>query len=439
MIAFRPRQFLLACVLAIASSVLILPSTALAQNQPPVADAGPDQRIYTGDSAALNGSAYDPDGHPIVEWIWTMEATPDNAQWTLLDASMPNAVLTASTPGQYLLSLTVGDAQGGLSVPDFVTVTVADNLPPVAIATADKTSGPAPLTVQFNGSPSYDPEGKPLRKYFWDFGDGFDAYGAVPPPHTYTMPGTYTLAILGVTDERGAVGSDVIIITVTQPGNNAPVASPTITPQTGTGPVPLTVQFVANASDPDGDPLTYLWSFGDGTTSKAAKVTHTYYTAATFTVSLTVSDGKDSIVRPLTIVASPINEIDVDKLDIRFKSRQGVLADVKLQSELRAGIPAAAEVIALTIDGDPVFSAPLASFTPEKAAGMPTKYRLKGKDLFVELDFAKRRFTVTGKQVMLPNFDAANGVEVVLKFGATAAVDNVPATDHDGKRHYKFK
>jgi PKD repeat protein len=241
-----------------------------------------------------------------------------------------------------------------------------------------------------------------------------------------------------VTDERGAVGSDTLVITVNEPGNpHAPVASPTATPQSG--PVPLTVKFEANASDPDGDRLTYAWDFGDGTTSKAAKVTHTYYSAATFAVSLTVSDGKDSIVRPLTIVASPINEIDVDKLDIHFKSKQGVLADVKLQSELRAGIPPSGEVIALTIDGDPVFAAPLSSFQPDKAAGMPTKYKLKAKDLFVELDFAKRRFSVVGKAVMLPNFDAANGVEVVLKIGAAAAVDNVPATDHNGDRHYKYK
>ena len=52
------------------------------------------------------------------------------------------------------------------SVPDVITVTVADNLPPVAIATADKTDGPAPLTVQFDGSQSYDPEGKPLAEYY---------------------------------------------------------------------------------------------------------------------------------------------------------------------------------------------------------------------------------------------------------------------------------
>ena len=39
--------------------------TALAQNSPPVADAGPLQTIYLGDVAALHGTATDPDGDAI--------------------------------------------------------------------------------------------------------------------------------------------------------------------------------------------------------------------------------------------------------------------------------------------------------------------------------------------------------------------------------------
>jgi len=46
--------------------VLLLPAAALAQNQPPVADAGPDQTIFLNESVTLQGSATDPDGHPIV-------------------------------------------------------------------------------------------------------------------------------------------------------------------------------------------------------------------------------------------------------------------------------------------------------------------------------------------------------------------------------------
>ena len=56
---------------------------------------------------------------------------------------------------------------------------------------------------------------------------------------------------------------------------------------------PLTVHFSsAGSSDPDGDPLTYRWDFGDGTTSTSANPTRTYEKPGVFTVRLTVSDGQ---------------------------------------------------------------------------------------------------------------------------------------------------
>jgi uncharacterized repeat protein (TIGR01451 family) len=74
------------------------------------------------------------------------------------------------------------------------------NQPPIASATGSSTNGPAPLTVNFDGSGSSDPEGEPLT-YAWDLdGDGaFDDSTAVHPTHTYTQPGTYK-ARLRVTD-----------------------------------------------------------------------------------------------------------------------------------------------------------------------------------------------------------------------------------------------
>jgi hypothetical protein len=49
----------------------------------------------------------------------------------------------------------------------------------------------------------------------------------------------------------------------------------------------------SGSSDPDGDALTYVWSFGDGKTGVGAEVLHTYVSAAStpYVVALTVSDG----------------------------------------------------------------------------------------------------------------------------------------------------
>jgi PKD repeat protein len=49
------------------------------------------------------------------------------------------------------------------------------------------------------------------------------------------------------------------------------------------------------ASDPDNDPLTYAWDFGDGGQATGQGVMHVYRSAGTFTAKVTVSDGKKSV------------------------------------------------------------------------------------------------------------------------------------------------
>ncbi|MFW6690105.1 PQQ-dependent sugar dehydrogenase [Streptomyces sp. MAR4 CNX-425] len=58
------------------------------------------------------------------------------------------------------------------------------------------------------------------------------------------------------------------------------------------GQAPLTVAFSsAGSSDPDGDPLSFAWDFGDGTSSTEANPTHTYTANGQYTATLTLSDG----------------------------------------------------------------------------------------------------------------------------------------------------
>ncbi len=58
------------------------------------------------------------------------------------------------------------------------------------------------------------------------------------------------------------------------------------------GTAPFTVNFVGNNSrDPDGLIASYLWDFGDGTTSILSNVTKTYQAAGNYTVKLTVTDN----------------------------------------------------------------------------------------------------------------------------------------------------
>jgi PKD repeat protein len=66
---------------------------------------------------------------------------------------------------------------------------------------------------------------------------------------------------------------------------------------------PLTVNFSsAGSSDPEGQPLGYSWTFGDGTSSTAANPSHTYAARGRYTVRLTTSDGNSTTAAdPLTI------------------------------------------------------------------------------------------------------------------------------------------
>lgn len=76
-------------------------------------------------------------------------------------------------------------------------------------------------------------------------------------------------------------------------GNLPPVVSASANPVKG--PTPLTVNFSSNgSSDPEGQPLTYSWSFGDGVTSTQANPSHTYTVAGPYQARLTVSDGVNS-------------------------------------------------------------------------------------------------------------------------------------------------
>ena len=84
--------------------------------------------------------------------------------------------------------------------------------------------------------------------------------------------------------------------------NQAPVALSSATPTTGTAPLEVTFSS-AGTNDPEGQPLTYTWDFGDGFSSSAANPVHTYTNVGNFTVRLTVSDGEISTLSdPIQII-----------------------------------------------------------------------------------------------------------------------------------------
>jgi PKD repeat protein len=98
--------------------------------------------------------------------------------------------------------------------------------------------------------------------------------------------GDYIVNFLAVDDR--SLNAAPLSISITVPANQPPVA------RAGgpySGHEGTAVSFDGTASsDPDGDPLTYAWNFGDGNTGSGATPQHTYADDGTYTVSLTVTD-----------------------------------------------------------------------------------------------------------------------------------------------------
>ena len=97
---------------------------------------------------------------------------------------------------------------------------------PIAVVSANPTSGTTPLTVGFSSQGSYDPDGT-IASYAWNFGDGTATSNQANPSHTYNTVGSYT-ATLTVTDNKGATNSKSVGISVQAPPQQPPTANYTL-------------------------------------------------------------------------------------------------------------------------------------------------------------------------------------------------------------------
>ncbi|MGI8948364.1 MAG: PQQ-dependent sugar dehydrogenase [Ornithinimicrobium sp.] len=160
--------------------------------------------------------------------IWAMfkgaNGLPDPQQRATFVAGAENPVGLKIGPGGDLFYV---DFSGGTirRVEHF-----AANTPPKAAATATPTSGPTPLTVNFDGTKSTDADAGDTLSYAWDL-DGDGAYNdstSPKPSRTYTTTGNRNVG-LKVTDSRGAsdtldqplvisAGNSPPTATITQPG-----------------------------------------------------------------------------------------------------------------------------------------------------------------------------------------------------------------------------
>ncbi len=131
-----------------------------------------------------------------------------------------------------------------------------------AVASANPTSGPVPLTVQFDSTGTQPAQPGDILTYAWDLdGDGeFDDSTGAQPSFTYLSAGTFAARLRVADDHGGFHVSDPILI---QPGNQAPTAT-ILTPSSSlTWRVGDLISFSGEGTDPqDGAlaPTELSWS-----------------------------------------------------------------------------------------------------------------------------------------------------------------------------------
>lgn len=210
--------------------------------------------FYTGTSypAQYRGALFFSDYSRQCIWAFGKDAggNPDPAVRTVFATGAGTAISLRAGPGDDLFF--IDHAVGRVRRIRYYT---SAQQPPVPVVSADRTAGPAPLAVRFDGSGSYDPDnGDRIVGFAWDLdGDGaFDDSTAQTPTYSYQAAGRYSVR-LRVTDSRGDFAdSDPVVIFA---GESAPVVTIS-SPSTATKwKVNDTIAFAGGATDGQGAPL----------------------------------------------------------------------------------------------------------------------------------------------------------------------------------------
>jgi PKD repeat protein len=224
--------------------------------------------------------------------------------WDFGDGTTGSGVIPAAhtytSCGSYVVKLTVTDYWGNKGYATVIINVGETGGPNVVITVTPGTTGTAPFTVYFDASGTTFETGCGVETatYSWNFGDGGTGTG-VTPSHTYTSNGVYTV-ILTVTDSAGNVGYGSVIITVGVAGAVNAVINTTPDPPTGTAPFTVGLDASESTTSTSGATIVkYTWDFDAGIPLQQEftgdppipVTTHTYNSAGTYLVKLTVEDS----------------------------------------------------------------------------------------------------------------------------------------------------
>ena len=204
----------------------------------PIAEAGPNQTVFSGKTVMLDGTGSTVDSHrTIMSYRWDRTGGTAGADVTLSDAGAAQPTFTAdllmgdAEDVIHEFQLIITDSQGVDSAADTVTITVTvPNVPPTAIIGADQTV-PSGSLVSIYGNDSMDSDGGSIVAYAWRRTGGTGTTvlmnGSSPDHQVFRadtlasgdMDVTHIFELI-VTDNEGAKSSPVLLTITVAAGSD---------------------------------------------------------------------------------------------------------------------------------------------------------------------------------------------------------------------------
>jgi PKD repeat protein len=191
-----------------------------------------------------------------------------------------NPLHTYAVSGTYTVCLVANSPCG--SDTTCQTVTIVCDPPTISFTALTNTSLTAVFTSTVTGS------GNLILT--WTFGDG-NTSNVANPTYTYAAPGNYLVCLIA----SGPCGADTVC-------GSVDVFCPPLVAMWGAAGTFPTILFHDQSA---GSPSAWLWDFGDGGTSALQHPSHTYATAGTYNVCLTIQDScsQDSTCQSVDVLA----------------------------------------------------------------------------------------------------------------------------------------
>ncbi|BAV05598.1 gliding motility-associated C-terminal domain-containing protein [Filimonas lacunae] len=206
----------------------------------------------------------------------TSAPAPVSSTWSFGDNSSytgNNAVHTFANPGNYTVTLYTSFGTCTDSVKKVINVS---NKPISAFSASGTTTAcTAPATVSFTNNASG------AASYIWYFGDATTSFDP-NPVHTYTKKGYYTVSLISF--NAGGCSDTVVKEKLVRIGSPR-ISSIKNLPYKGCTPATIAMQAIMNEPQ---SVTTWLWNFGDGTTSDQVAPTHTYTQEGVYNVSVII-------------------------------------------------------------------------------------------------------------------------------------------------------